>query len=311
VATTFHVSSADGTRIKAWRSDQPGIPLVIANGLGTIPEAWPSLIREGSGYDTVTWYQRGTFGSERPVDPASITVEDHVEDMLAVMNSQGIDKAVVACWSIGVNIAFEFAHRHPERVAGIMAVAGVPGGTFSTMGGPLRIPRRLRKPISTRVLRSAGATGPLLTWLTPKIPVNSRTAWLLAHSGFMLPAAKPEVIIPMMKQFLRHDWGWYAKLAKAAAEHDPMDLHFVACPAATSCRWSTPNSCTRPWMTWRSCPGCKSPSGSGGDGGRRPCRPRRPPSPAAPAGATSPRPGGGHWPGPAGGLSSLPFRPGP
>jgi pimeloyl-ACP methyl ester carboxylesterase len=230
VATTFHVSSADGTRIKAWRSDQPGIPLVIANGLGTIPEAWPSLIREGSGYDTVTWYQRGTFGSERPVDPASITVEDHVEDMLAVMNSQGIDKAVVACWSIGVNIAFEFAHRHPERVAGIMAVAGVPGGTFSTMGGPLRIPRRLRKPISTRVLRSAGATGPLLTWLTPKIPVNSRTAWLLAHSGFMLPAAKPEVIIPMMKQFLRHDWGWYAKLAKAAAEHDPMDLHFVACP---------------------------------------------------------------------------------
>jgi pimeloyl-ACP methyl ester carboxylesterase len=230
VATTFHVSSADGTRIKAWRSDQPGIPLVIANGLGTIPEAWPSLIREGSGYDTVTWYQRGTFGSERPVDPASITVEDHVEDMLAVMNSQGIDKAVVACWSIGVNIAFEFAHRHPERVAGIMAVAGVPGGSFSTMGGPLRIPRRLRKPISTRVLRSAGATGPLLTWLTPKIPVNSRTAWLLAHSGFMLPAAKPEVIIPMMKQFLRHDWGWYAKLAKAAAEHDPMDLHFVACP---------------------------------------------------------------------------------
>jgi pimeloyl-ACP methyl ester carboxylesterase len=230
VATTFHVSSSDGTRIKAWRSDQPGVPLVIANGLGTIPEAWPSLVREGSGYNTVTWYQRGTFGSERPVDPSRITVEDHVEDMLAVMDSQGIDKALVACWSIGVNIAFEFAHRHPDRVAGIMAVAGVPGGTFSTMGGPLRIPRRLRKPISTRVLRSAGATGPLLTWLTPKIPVNNRTAWLLAHSGFMLPAAKPEVIIPMMKQFLQHDWGWYAKLAKAAAEHDPMDLHFVTCP---------------------------------------------------------------------------------
>ena len=230
MATTFHVSSADGTRLLAWRGGQPGVPLVIANGLGTIPEAWPSLIREGSGYDTVTWYQRGTFGSQRPVDPRRIRVEDHVEDMLAVMDDQGIEKALVACWSIGVNIAFEFAHRHPERVAGIMAVAGVPGGTFSTMGGPLRIPRRLRKPISTRLLRSAGATGPLLTWLTPKIPVNTRTAWLLAHSGFMLPAAKPEVIIPMMKQFLKHDWGWYAKLAQAAAEHDPMDLHFVTCP---------------------------------------------------------------------------------
>ena len=230
MATTFDVTSADGTLIKAWRSDQPGIPLVIANGLGTIPEAWPALIREGSGYDTVTWYQRGTFGSARPADPTAIRVEDHVADMVALMDSQSIDRALVACWSIGVNIAFEFAHRYPERVAGIMAVAGVPGGTFSTMGGPLRIPRRLRKPISMRVLKTAGFTGPLVTWLTPKIPINKRSAWLIAHSGFMLPGAKPAVVVPMLKQFLQHDWSWYAKLAEAAAANDPMDLHFVTCP---------------------------------------------------------------------------------
>lgn len=230
MATTFDVTSADGTLIKAWRSDQPGIPLVIANGLGTIPEAWPALVREGSGYDTVTWYQRGTFGSGKPADPKRIRVEDHVEDMIALMDSQGIDRALVVCWSIGVNIAFEFAHRHPQRVAGIMAVAGVPGGTFSTMGGPLRIPKRLRKPIATSVLKTAGLTGPIVTWLTPKIPVNNRTAWLIAHSGFMLPAAKPAVVVPMLKQFLLHDWRWYARLAEAAAAHDAMDLEFVQCP---------------------------------------------------------------------------------
>jgi pimeloyl-ACP methyl ester carboxylesterase len=230
VPTTFEVLSSDGTRIKAWRSDTPGVPLVIANGLGTIPEAWPSLVAEGSGYDTLTWYQRGTFGSERPADPARIRVEDHVEDMVAVMDDQGVDRALVACWSIGVNIAFELAHRHPERVAGIMAVAGVPGGTFSTMGGPLRIPRRLRKPISVQAAKTGRLVGPALTWLTARIPVNSRTAWLVSHSGFMLPAAKPEVVVPMLEQFLKHDWSWYGELAVAAAEHDPMDLHFVSCP---------------------------------------------------------------------------------
>ena len=230
MATTFDVTSSDGTLIKAWRSDHPGIPLVIANGLGTIPEAWPTLVREGSGYDSVTWYQRGTFGSERPTDPTRIRVEDHVEDMLALMDSQGIDSALVVCWSIGVNIAFEFAHRHPDRVAGIMAVAGVPGGTFSTMGGPLRIPRRLRKPISMRAAKTGALIGPLLTWLTPKIPVNNRTAWLVAHTGFMLPAAKPAVVVPMLKEFLKHDWKWYGELAVAAAAHDPMDLQFVTCP---------------------------------------------------------------------------------
>ena len=61
----------------------------------------------------------------------------------------------MAAWSIGVNVAFELAQRHPERVAGLMAVAGVPGGTFATMGGPLRVPRRLRRPLSTRVARAA------------------------------------------------------------------------------------------------------------------------------------------------------------
>jgi pimeloyl-ACP methyl ester carboxylesterase len=230
VSSTFEVVSSDGTLIRCWRSDTAGVPLVIANGLGTIPEAWPKLIDEASGYDTVTWYQRGTFGSARPADPARIRVEDHVEDMVALMDDQGIERALVACWSIGVNIAFEMCHRHPERVAGILAVAGVPGGTFSTMGGPLRIPRRLRKPISTRVARLMRGTAGWLTWLSPRIPVNDRTAWLIAHSGFVMPAATPDRLVPMLEQFLRHDWKWYGELAVAASEHDPMDLHFVECP---------------------------------------------------------------------------------
>jgi pimeloyl-ACP methyl ester carboxylesterase len=230
VSRTYDVVSADGTRLRAWRNDQPGVPLVIANGLGTTPEAWPALVREGSGYDALSWYQRGTFGSDRPADPHRIRVEDHVDDMVAVMDDAGVERALVACWSIGVNVAFELAHRHPDRVAGIMAVAGVPGGTFSTMGGPLRIPRRLRKPLSLGVLRTAGLTGPVVSWLTPRIPVNRRTAWLVAHSGFMLPGAKPAVVVPMLEQFLQHDWTWYAALARAAAAHDPMDLHFVTCP---------------------------------------------------------------------------------
>lgn len=230
--TTFDLTSSDGTQIKAWRSGQPGVPLVIANGLGTIPEAWPALMREGSGYDTLTWYQRGTFGSARPADRTHIRIEDHVEDMLALMDDQGVDTALVACWSLGVNIAFEFARRYPDRVAGILAVAGVPGGTFATMGGPLRIPRRLRRPLSLRAARTGALVGPALTWLTPKIPVNDRTAWLVAHTGFMLPAAKADVVVPMLKEFLQHDWRWYGRLAVAADAHAPMDLQFVTCPVA-------------------------------------------------------------------------------
>jgi 3-oxoadipate enol-lactonase len=226
----FDARSADGTVVRGWHNDGSGLPVLISNGLGTTPESWPSLVRPDSGYDVTTWYYRGTFGSQRPTDRTRIRVEDHVEDAVAVMDAQGVDRALVVCWSIGVNIGFELAQRHPDRVAGLLAVAGVPGGTFGTMGAPWRIPRLLRRPVAVRTAKAMRAAGPLLTRLTPLVPVNQRTAWLVAHSGLMRPAAKPELLVPMLDEFLRHDWRWYMELAVAASEHAPMDLSFVRCP---------------------------------------------------------------------------------
>ena len=230
MASTFTFHSADGTALRGWSNDGDGVPLVISNGLGTIPQAWPALVAADSGYDAVTWYYRGTFGSERPADPARIRVEDHVDDLVALMGARGIERALVACWSIGVNIGFEMTQRHPDRVSGLLAVAGVPGGTFATMGGPLRIPRRLRHPLATRTAKTSRLAGPALTWLAPRIPVNRRTAWLISHSGFMLPGADPDVLVPMLDEFRKQDWTWYMTLAVAAGEHRPMDLAFVQCP---------------------------------------------------------------------------------
>ncbi len=228
--TTFHFPSADGTVLRGWAGDGDGPPLLLSNGLGTVPAAWPALVAGDSGYRTLTWYQRGTFGSERPADRSRIRVEHHVEDAVALMDARGVERALVACWSVGVNIGFELAERHPDRVAGLLAVAGVPGGTFATMGGPLRIPRRLRHPIATRTAKASRLAGPALTWLAPRLPMDRRTAWLLSHSGFMLPGAAPDVLVPMLEEFVRQDWGWYMQLAVAAAEHQPMDLSFVQCP---------------------------------------------------------------------------------
>ena len=57
-----------------------------------------------------------------------------------MMDHFGVDRAVLMGWSMGVNTMFELAVRHPERVTGLFAVAGVPGDTFATMLGPLRLP---------------------------------------------------------------------------------------------------------------------------------------------------------------------------
>lgn len=227
---TFSFRSSDGTRLQGWTNGGDGLPLVLSNGLGTIPQAWPSLASPDCGYAAISWYHRGTFGSERPSDPSRVGIDDHVDDLIALMDARGVERALVACWSIGVNVGFELALRHPERVAGLLAVAGVPGGTFATMGGPLRMPRRLRRPVATRIAQAAVHAGPALTWLAPKVPIGTRGAWLVSHSGFMLPGADLDVLAPMLEEFVRQDWQWYFRLAVAAAAHEPVDLARITCP---------------------------------------------------------------------------------
>jgi pimeloyl-ACP methyl ester carboxylesterase len=230
VGEKFRFASADGTRVWGWRNGHAdGIPVVISNGLGTPPEAWPALI-EHPALRTCTWYYRGTIGDDRPSDPSRVTVHDHVEDLLALMDHEGIDQALLACWSLGVNVAFEFAQRHPDRVAGLLAVAGVPGGTFRAMGAPLGIPRPLRHHVGVNAAKVLRLAGPALNRLARTIPLNRVTANVINHSGFVLPAAKAERLIPALAEFRCHDFTWYFTLAIGAADHDPMDLSFLDVP---------------------------------------------------------------------------------
>jgi pimeloyl-ACP methyl ester carboxylesterase len=236
--STFDYASADGTRIRGWSNDGSGVPVVVCNGLGAPPTSWPTLIARDSGFAAYTWYYRGSGGSERPADPARIRVVDHVDDAVALMDAAGVERALVVCWSIGVNVAFELAERHPSRVAGLLAVAGVPGGSFGAMFGPLKRGSRARHAASLGITKALRGAGPLVDRVAGAVPVNRWTAWGVAHSGFMHPNARPERLIPTLEEFRRHDFRWYFTLAVASAEHQPMDLSFVRCPTTlVAGRW--------------------------------------------------------------------------
>ena len=228
--TSFDYLSRDGTQIRGWHNDADGPAVLISNGLGTNPQAWPAIIDPTSGFRVATWYYRGTGGSLRPADPTHIRIEDHADDAIALLDQLGIEKALVCCWSLGVNIGFELAERHPDRVAGLLAVAGVPGGTFSAMLGPLRVPHAWRHTIGMAGARLLGACGPWIDTVFRVVPINRATARVISHTGFMLPSAKPEVLVAALEEFRRHDFRWYFGLAVAAGDHLPMDLEFVRCP---------------------------------------------------------------------------------
>jgi pimeloyl-ACP methyl ester carboxylesterase len=226
----YDLTSADGTRIQAWTNDADGPVVLLCNGLGTNPYAWPALLREDAGVRVVSWNHRGVGGSERPVDSSRVGVDAFIEDALAVLDDAGVDSCVVAGWSIGVNTAFELAALHPSRVRGIFAVAGVPGGTFSSMGAPLLIPRVARRPIAVGIARLLEKTGRVIHPVSSRLPVGPVTGQVLTHSGFMLPVPETAVVRRAVKEFLQTPVDWYMHMARASAQHPRVSLSSITVP---------------------------------------------------------------------------------
>ena len=111
----------------------------------------------------------------------------------------------------------------------MLAVAGVPGGSFSALFHPL--PRALRPGagrIGAHLLRFVG---PVVSTLSDGLPGSPdgdfARRWL---STIGLDARHIVTLVHVLRVFAKHDWVWYSRLVKAGGEHEPIDLRFVKFP---------------------------------------------------------------------------------
>ena len=225
----YDVRSADGTVLRAWTNDADGPTVIMSNGLGTNPFAWPSLLDPDCGVRVIGWYHRGVGGSERPAS-GRIDMDAHIEDIVAVMDDAGVESAVVAGWSIGVNIAFELATREPDRVTGILATGGVPGATFSTMLAPLRVPPLAAHHLMSNVSRLGQLVGPGIAPLWTQVPWTPLMVKMVQATRFISPDADPQVMRTLLTEFFRTDPAWFARLASAASRHARVSLSSIDVP---------------------------------------------------------------------------------
>lgn len=229
------VLSDDGTRIRAWTNDPDGTfegpTVVLCNGLGTNPWAWPALLEPDCGVRVVSWNHRGTGGSARPTDTDRVGITEFVEDGLSVMDHFGVDRAVLMGWSMGVNTMFELALRHPERVSGLFAVCGVPGNTFATMLGPMHLPHWAARLATVGLSRVMKLGGRALTPIASRLPIGPRAVGVLGHTGFMFRQAVPELSALAISEFLHTPIEWYFHLALKTSEHTRVSLSPITVPA--------------------------------------------------------------------------------
>jgi pimeloyl-ACP methyl ester carboxylesterase len=228
----YPVTAYDGTELQAWTNDVAGPTVLLCNGLGTNPYAWPALLDPDCGVRVISWNHRGTGGSKRPQDRTHVGIEAFVEDALAVMDDAGIEACTLMGWSMGVNTAFELATLHPDRVAGLFAVAGVPGGTFSSMLAPLRVPRFVRAAITVNAARLMGLLGGPLSPIARRLPIGPKTVAVLSHTGFMLPVADAELTATTVHEMLQTPIDWYMHLAVTTSRHVRVSLRDIAVPTS-------------------------------------------------------------------------------
>jgi pimeloyl-ACP methyl ester carboxylesterase len=224
------VTGADGTVLRAWSNEGDGPAVLLCNGLGAPPEAWPGVVARDSGFRVLTWYSRGLGGSQRPADRARVRVEDHADDARAVLDAYGVDTALVVGWSLGVNVAFELALERPDRVRGVLAVAGVPGGSYASLFAPLGVPRPARTHLGRLGSRLLPVVGPLLPVLLASLPPVEDLLRPAAVRGPAREAAHAGALATVLREFAKHDWNWFRHCADAIAEHAPLDVTGVRCP---------------------------------------------------------------------------------
>jgi pimeloyl-ACP methyl ester carboxylesterase len=72
------------------------------------------------GLHVVTLDLLGHGRSDRPADPLAYSMTSFADQVLALLDHLGVEKAVVGGTSLGANVSLEFAVNHPERVQGMI-----------------------------------------------------------------------------------------------------------------------------------------------------------------------------------------------
>ncbi|MBI3651533.1 MAG: alpha/beta hydrolase [Acidobacteria bacterium] len=107
-----------------------GQPLVLISGWAMSCECWrPAVEFLAAGHRCLLYDARGMARSQPADATASFTIEDHAEDLHAVMDAAGMFDAVFIAHEMGALMAAACADAHPQDVRSLVLVS--PRASFS------------------------------------------------------------------------------------------------------------------------------------------------------------------------------------
>jgi pimeloyl-ACP methyl ester carboxylesterase len=213
-----HVVARDGTRI-GYQVRGKGPCVVLANGLGGTYIAFSHLYAALEDYKTICWDYRGLYSSEACKDETANTVAHQVDDLIAILDHEGVDGAVIVGWSMGVQVGFEALRRVPERVRGMLAINGTYGRAFHTVMGSRLVGRTI--PMLLRLVKAQAALAGLAT---KRLAGSDALIAAMKRVGLVSQTIDIEIFRAVAAGFQSIDWRIYSDLLSRLDEHDAEDV---------------------------------------------------------------------------------------
>ena len=205
--------SADGTPIAYEVVGEGERVILLANGLGARLYVWEPLITDlWRDYRLVTWDYRGLFDSSTPEVSRKLSLHHHVEDALAILRAENVQRAALIGWSMGVQVVLDLAAHNPELIAGLVLLNGTYGHVLQTGFQPLFaipfLPKRLHevieflreRPNVTKILTKLARVTELPTVALMTITAGRKNA---VDNRLLLRRYFEEVLGPSFPNFLR------------------------------------------------------------------------------------------------------------
>ncbi len=216
--TTGTALADDGTPLAFALGGPPDGPaLVCCNGVGVSTFFWDYLAESFTAtHRVLVWDYRSHGGSGATPNLSTLTIADIADDLAAVMDSAGIDRAIVLGHSMGCQVVLEFYHRYPHRTEALVPMLGSFGRPADTF---------LDSWVGPAIFRTAYAIGtrvPKLVEMGLRASLRQPLTWQMTRrSGLVHPdLARKEDVDPYLEHMARLDPRVFLEFVRAAQEHD-------------------------------------------------------------------------------------------
>jgi len=117
----------DGVKIY-YEDNGSGDAVLLSHGYSATSQMWRGQVANLSpDYRVITWDMRGHGQSDSPEDQAAYSEAATVQDMAAILDACGIERAVIGGLSLGGYMSLAFHLAYPERVRALMLFDTGPG----------------------------------------------------------------------------------------------------------------------------------------------------------------------------------------